>query len=289
MRIGNLDGRLILVTDRGAVDVASLSDGEFGPDPQQVFSRGEAFTGWAASLDTGAVHAQPFEPERLGAPVPRPGQLFAIGLNYRDHAAEAGFVLPEFPPVFTKFRSSITGPRGPVELAGETVDWEVELVVVLGRTARHVAEADAWSHVAGLAVGQDLSERTVQIAGPAPQFSLGKSFPGFTPMGPWLVTVDELIAADHDPDALDLGCSVNGEPVQKGTTADLIFSVPALIAALSSVLPLEPGDVIFTGTPAGVGAARNPRRFLRPGDQLVSTIPGIGELRQHFVAASKEA
>ena len=288
MRIGNLDDRLVLVTDRGAVDVATASDGEFGPDPQEVFPRWEAFTGWAASLDTATVPAEPFEPERLGAPVPRPGQLFAIGLNYRDHIAESGLAVPDSPPVFTKFRSSITGPSGPVVLAGETVDWEVELVVVIGRTARDVAEADAWSHVAGVTAGQDLSERTVQLTGPAPQFSLGKSFPGFTPMGPWLVTVDELVAAGLDPDALDLGCSVNGEPVQKGTTADLVFSVPALIAALSAVLPLEPGDVIFTGTPAGVGAARDPRRFLREGDRLVSTIAGIGDLHQHFVAASKE-
>jgi 2,4-didehydro-3-deoxy-L-rhamnonate hydrolase len=285
MRIGNLDGRLVLVTDRGGVDVAAVSGDEFGPDPQEVFSRWEPFVTWVAGLDLGAVPVRPFEPERLGAPAPRPGQLFAIGLNYRDHAAEAGFELPEFPPVFTKFRSSITGPRGPVVLAGETVDWEVELVVVLGRTARDVAAEDAWEYVAGVTVGQDISERTAQTAGPVPQFSLGKSFPGFTPMGPWLVTLDELRAAGLDPDALDLGCSVNGEPVQKGTTADLIFSVPALIATLSAVLPLEPGDVIFTGTPAGVGAARDPRRFLRPGDVLVSTIPGIGELRHHFVAA----
>ncbi|HWO68927.1 MAG TPA: fumarylacetoacetate hydrolase family protein [Umezawaea sp.] len=218
MRIGNLDSRLVLVTDRGAVDVATASEGEFGPDPQEVFPRWEAFTSWAATLDTTAVTAEPFEPERLGAPVPRPGQLFAIGLNYRDHAAESGIAVPDFPPVFTKFRGSITGPCGPVVLAGETVDWEVELVVVIGRTARDVAEADAWNHVAGVTVGQDLSERTVQLTGPAPQFSLGKSFPGFTPMGPWLVTVDELVAQGLDPDALDLGCSVNGEPVQKGTT-----------------------------------------------------------------------
>ncbi|MCS7478493.1 fumarylacetoacetate hydrolase family protein [Umezawaea endophytica] len=288
MRFGNLDSRLVLVTDRGAVDVATASEGEFGPDPQEVFPRWEAFTAWAAALDTATVPAEPFEPERLGAPVPRPGQLFAIGLNYRDHAAESGVTVPDSPPVFTKFRGSITGPCGPVVLAGETVDWEVELVVVIGRTARHVTEADAWSHVAGLTVGQDLSERTVQLTGPVPQFSLGKSYPGFTPMGPWLVTVDELVAAGLDPDALDLGCSVNGEPVQKGTTADLVFSVPALIAALSAVLPLEPGDVIFTGTPSGIGAARVPQWFLREGDRLVSTIAGIGELQQHFVAASKE-
>ena len=278
-------GRLVVVIDQGAVDVAVVSGGEFGPDPQEVFSRWDAFTRWVAGLDLGVVAAQPFEPERLGAPAPRPGQLFAIGLNYRDHAAEAGFALPEFPPVFTKFRSSITGPRGPIMLAGETVDWEVELVVVIARTARDVAAEDAWAYVAGVTIGQDISERTVQTAGPALQFSLGKSFPGFTPMGPWLVTVDELRAAGLNPDALDLGCSVNGEPVQQGSTADLIFSVPALIATLSAVLPLAPDDVIFTGTPAGVGAARDPSRFLRSGDVLASTISGVGELRHHFVAA----
>jgi 2,4-diketo-3-deoxy-L-fuconate hydrolase len=287
MRIGNLDGRLVLVTDGGAVDVASASGGEFGPDPQEVFARWDAFTRWAAAVATDT--AEPFEPERLGAPAPRPGQLFAIGLNYRDHAAESGIAVPDFPPVFTKFRGSITGPRGSVVLAGETVDWEVELVVILGRRARNVAVDDAWSYVAGVTVGQDISERTVQFVGPVPQFSLGKSFPDFTPMGPWLVTVDELIAAGLDPDALDLGCTVNGESVQEGSTADLIFSVPALIAKLSAVLPLEPGDVIFTGTPAGVGAARTPPRFLRAGDQLVTTIAGVGELRQHFIASPVNA
>ncbi|PRY44671.1 fumarylacetoacetate hydrolase family protein [Umezawaea tangerina] len=288
MRIGNLDSRLVLVTDRGAVDVATASGGEFGPDPQEVYVRWEAFVDWAAALDLDSAAAVPFDPERLGAPVPRPGQLFAIGMNYRDHAAEAGFDLPESPPVFTKFRGSITGPSGRVVLPGETVDWEVELVVVIGRTASRVSAEDAWSHVAGITAGQDLSERTTQLAGPAPQFSLGKSFPGFTPMGPWLVTLDELVVAGLDRDALDLGCSVNGESVQKGNTADLVFSVPELIARLSAVLPLEPGDVIFTGTPAGVGAARDPRWFLKPGDRLVSTIAGIGELDQQFVAASKE-
>lgn len=289
MRIGNLDGRLVLAAPGGVVDVAAASDGMYGPDPQEIFGRWDAFLAWAATVDLSNAPVQTFKPELLGAPVPQPGQLFAIGLNYRDHAAEAGLDVPEAPPVFTKFRTSITGPCGPVVLPGETVDWEAELVVVLGREARNVTEEKAWDYVAGLTVGQDLTERTVQIAGPAPQFSLGKSFPGFTPMGPWLVTIDELVSAGLDPDALRLECTVNGESVQSGTTADLIFSVPSLIARLSAVLPLEPGDVIFTGTPAGVGFARTPSRFLRPGDELVTEIPGIGELRQHFVAPPQES
>lgn len=285
MRIGSIAGRLVLFTEHGASDVADCSGGRFGPDPQLVYDRWDEFSSWVAGLDHQDVPARAFTVGELDAPVPRPGQIFAIGLNYRDHAAEAGLGLPDSPTVFTKFRSSITGPAGDVVLAGETVDWEAELVVVVGRRARHVPVERAWDHVAGLTVGQDLSERTVQRAGPAPQFSLGKSFPGFAPMGPWLVTVDELRSAGLDPDALDIGATVNGEPVQKGSTADLVFPVPALIAELSAVLELSPGDVIFTGTPAGVGAGRTPPRFLAPGDELRTTVAGVGELHHRFVAS----
>jgi 2,4-diketo-3-deoxy-L-fuconate hydrolase len=284
MRIGNLAGRLVLFADDGATDVAEVSNGRFGPDPQLVLEHWAEFRQWAAQLDP-QPQARPYDLDELQAPVPRPGQLFAIGLNYRDHAAEAGLGLPDSPTVFTKFRSSITGPTGEIVLAGDTVDWEAELVVVIGRTARNVPADQGWDHVAGLTVGQDLSERTVQRAGPAPQFSLGKSFPGFTPMGPWLVTVDEIRDAGLDPDALDVSTTVNGESVQKGTTADLVFSVPALVAELSAVLELSPGDVIFTGTPAGVGAARTPPRFLAAGDELHTSIAGLGELHHRFVAA----
>lgn len=185
------------------------------------------------------------------------------------------------PPVFTKFVTAISGPVTEVKLPeGGNTDWEVELVAVIGRRAEGVSEADAWSHVAGLAVGQDISERISQLAGPAPQFSLGKSHPGFAPIGPWLVTPDEF----DDPDDLELCCSINGEEMQKGRTRELIFSVPALIARLSATLPLLPGDVLFTGTPAGVGMGRDPKRFLAAGDELVSSIEGIGELRQTFLA-----
>ncbi|MGW2282738.1 fumarylacetoacetate hydrolase family protein [Streptomyces sp. NPDC001770] len=280
MRIANLAGRLALIADGRAVDVERVSGGLFSANPQDVYERWEEFLSWASVADLGEGDA--FHVSALGSPVPAPRQTLAIGLNYRDHAAESGFVAPEgLPPVFTKYVTSISGPVTEVTLPqnGHT-DWEVELVAVVGTRAHRVAEADAWSHVAGLAVGQDLSERVSQLAGPAPQFSLGKSFPGFSPIGPWLVTPDEF----DNPDDLELGCAINGEEVQKGRTRDLIFSVPALIAGLSAVLPLLPGDVIFTGTPAGVGLGRDPQRFLTAGDELVSTVEGIGELRQTFVA-----
>jgi 2,4-diketo-3-deoxy-L-fuconate hydrolase len=283
VRIANLSGRLVLVSANrtGAVDVEQASGGRFGPDPQAVYEQWDAFGSWASGADLSA--AQPFALEDLGAPAPAPRQVLAIGLNYSEHAAESGFTVPDAPTVmFTKWASCLTGPVTEVELpAGGNTDWEVELVAVIGKRAWRINEDQAWDHVAGLTVGQDLSERIIQLAGPAPQFSLGKSLPGFGPMGPWLVTVDEF----DNPDDIALGCAIDGETVQKGRTRDLVFSVPALVAKLSSRLPLLPGDVIFTGTPAGVGGGRKPPRFLQPGEELVSYVTGIGELRQRFVTA----
>jgi 2-keto-4-pentenoate hydratase/2-oxohepta-3-ene-1,7-dioic acid hydratase in catechol pathway len=279
VRVGNLDGRLVIIRGAGAIDVESASGGRFGSDPQAVFGRWAEFAAWAA--DAGEEAAQPFEPARLGPPAPAPRQAFGVGLNYHDHVQESGFTVPEQPSIFTKFPSCITGPCTEVVLPpGGHTDWEVELVAVVGAAARNVAAADAWGHVAGLTVGQDLSERIIQLSGPAPQFSLGKSFPGFAPTGPWLVTADEFA----DPDDIELGCSLNGEKVQQSRTSYLIISVPQLIVRLSAVLTLLPGDIIFTGTPAGVGMGRDPQRWLAPGDELVSYVEGIGELRQRFVA-----
>lgn len=283
MRIANLSGRLVLITPdgTGALDVEQASGGLFGSDPQAIYDRWEEFGSWAAGADLSAV--TPVQVESLGPPTPAPRQVLAIGLNYAEHAAESGFAVPYAPTVmFTKWASCLTGPVTDVVLPeGGHTDWEVELVVVIGKLARDVSEDDAWVHVAGLTVGQDISERITQSAGPSPQFSLGKSLPGFGPMGPWLVTPDEL----DDRDDLELGCSINGEQMQKGRTRDLIFSVPAMISKLSQKLPLLPGDVLFTGTPAGVGLGRDPQRFLAPGDELVSYITGIGELRQRFITS----
>jgi 2-keto-4-pentenoate hydratase/2-oxohepta-3-ene-1,7-dioic acid hydratase in catechol pathway len=277
VRIGNLDGRLVILTDAGAVDVERASDGRFGSDPQAVYGRWAEFAAWAGSADEAT--AQPCDLTRLGAPAPRPRQSFGIGLNYRDHADESGFGVPEYPSVFTKFPSCITGPFTDVALPpGGHTDWEVELVAVIGPEAWQAGEAEGWNHVAGLCVGQDLSERITQMASQPPQFSMGKSFPGFGPTGPWLVTPDEFA----NPDDLELGCAINGEEVQKSRTSHLIMSVPQLVAKLSAVARLLPGDIIFTGTPAGVGLGRSPQRWLAPGDELVSYIEGIGELRQRF-------
>jgi 2-keto-4-pentenoate hydratase/2-oxohepta-3-ene-1,7-dioic acid hydratase in catechol pathway len=280
VRIGNLDGRLVILTDNGAVDVARASAGRFESEPQAIYQRWAEFLGWAADASDSA--AELYELDLLRAPAPTPRQSFGIGLNYGDHAAESGFAAPERPSVFTKFPSCITGPFGDIVLpAGGHTDWEVELVVVIGAAARGVAEADAWGNVAGLTVGQDISERITQLSGTPPQFSMGKSFPRFGPTGPWLVTLDEFV----NPGDLELVCAINGEEVQKSRTSHMLISVPQLIARMSAVLPLLPGDMIFTGTPAGVGMGRDPQRWLAPGDELVSYIEGIGEMRHRFVAA----
>jgi 2-keto-4-pentenoate hydratase/2-oxohepta-3-ene-1,7-dioic acid hydratase in catechol pathway len=279
MKVGNLDGRLVLIGEAGGyVDVADSSLGRFGSDPSAVYEHWDEFLEWSGAVDVSA--AKTLDPALLGAPVPAPRQIFAIGLNYGDHAAESGFAVPKQPTVFTKFVSCLAGPETDVLLPkdGHT-DWEVELVAVIGRTGTNIAESDAWSHVAGLTVGQDISERKAQTAGPAPQFSLGKSFPNFGPTGPWVVPVGEF----SDPDDLELGCSINGTEMQRGRTKDLVFTVPALVSKLSQIVRLYPGDLIFTGTPAGVGLGRSPQVWLQEGDELVSWVEGIGEIRQTFV------
>jgi 2-keto-4-pentenoate hydratase/2-oxohepta-3-ene-1,7-dioic acid hydratase in catechol pathway len=274
MKLANLDGRATLVLDdKTGVDVATATGGDLGPGLLDCYERWDDVLAAAISGQTTVI-----EESALGPPSPNPRQVFGIGLNYAAHAAESGAQVPSMPATFTKFPTCLTGPYAEVSLPSAIVDWEVELVVIIGRRAERVAESDGWAHVAGLTVGQDLSERQVQMAAGA-QFSLGKSFPGFGPTGPWLVTPDEL---DH-PDDLALGCSIDGEVVQDARTDDLVYGVPRLVAELSAILPLLPGDVIFTGTPAGVGMGRKPPRFLKDGEVLESWIEGIGTIRNRMV------
>src|SRR3954449_11010276 len=207
MLVANLDSRLTLVRDGLALDVEHASAGRFGSGPQAIYERWDEFAAWDAPSG-----GEPYDAACLGPPVPRPRQVFALGLNYALHAREAGLELPPMPLTFTKFPSCIAGPDAVVEVPSDKLDWEVELVAVIGRRAWRAT--DGWAHVAGLTVGQDLSARDVQMTGSPPQFSLGKSFPGFGPTGPWVVTPDEL----RDPDDLAIGCTVNGEPVQSDRT-----------------------------------------------------------------------
>jgi 2-keto-4-pentenoate hydratase/2-oxohepta-3-ene-1,7-dioic acid hydratase in catechol pathway len=277
VKVANLAGRAALISpDRRALDIAAASGGRFSDDPQRLFDDWSAFLDWAATADM--TSATSYNDRDLGAPVPRPRQIFAIGINYTEHAAEAGYPPSSMPVTFTKFPTCLTGPFVEVTLPTATVDWEVELVAVIARDARAVSRDDAWSYVAGLMVGQDLSERTSQLAGAKPQFSLAKSFRDFGPTGPWLVTPDVLT----DKNDLAISCALSGQVMQESRTSLLVYDIPELITRLSGVCSLNPGDLIFTGTPAGVGNARTPRRFLRPGDELVSSIEGLGEMRQTF-------
>jgi len=230
-----------------------------------------------AALDPASLPVVP-EGTRLGPPLANPGNLLCIGLNYRDHAAESGMALPAEPIVFSKHTSALAGPDDDVPLprGSRRLDWEVELAVVIGREAYEVREADALSHVAGYTVCNDVSERAFQLERGG-QWIKGKSSPGFCPLGPVLVTADEV----PDPPALRLWLSVNGQTMQDGSTADMVFPVAQIIATLSTFMRLLPGDVIATGTPAGVGMGRD--RYLTRGDVMELGIDGIGRQRQAVV------
>jgi len=280
LRFANLRGRAVLLSSTGATDVARASGDRFGSDPMEVLADWDDFAEWAGEI-TEATATIPYVERDLRPPVPRPSKVFGIGMNYRDHAAEAKLDIPASPVVFTKFPSCISGPFSEVELYSDRVDWEVELVVVIGRRGRRIAEADALAHVAGYTVGQDVSDRRMQFADKPPQFSMGKSLDGYGPTGPALVSLD----AFANPNDLALTCDVAGERMQSGRTGDMIFPVPALVAYLSKWCTLEPGDLIFTGTPAGVGSTRDPRRYLAAGEEIVSTIEGVGTMRNRCVAA----
>lgn len=217
---------------------------------------------------------------RLLAPVPRPPKLICVGLNYRDHAAETKLEIPKEPTIFTKFSNIVIGPGAPIVLPKNSrkPDYEAEFMFVIGTGGRHIAAEDWKRHVFGYTIFNDVTARDFQFA--STQWVIGKSFDTFAPMGPWIVSADEIA----DPHSLDISLSIGGEVLQHSNTRELIFKTPELIAYLSSVVTLEPGDVVATGTPSGVGFARKPPRWLKPGEEVVVKIKGIGELSNPVIA-----
>jgi 2-keto-4-pentenoate hydratase/2-oxohepta-3-ene-1,7-dioic acid hydratase in catechol pathway len=222
----------------------------------------------------------PLSSVRLRAPIPQPRKLICVGLNYRDHAEETGAEIPDVPTIFNKFATAVIGPGDPIILptVSKSPDYEAEFAFVIGKGGRRIS-SDSWrDHVIGYTIVNDVSARDYQRA--TTQWLMGKTFDTFAPLGPWIVTADEI----NDPHALDVSMTINGEVLQSSNTSNLIFKIPELISYLSSVFTLQPGDIVSTGTPAGVGAARKPPRFLRPGDECVVKVSGIGELRNPVIA-----
>ena len=281
IRLANARGRAALIVGEHIADVAQASGDRFSADPMAALAQWDTFATWAAGVGAGAATG-PLQVDELGPTVPRPTKVFAIGLNYKGHAQESGLPLPAKPMVFTKFPNCLAGPRADVVLSSDYVDWEVELVVVLGRRGTKIAEAHAFDYIAGYCVGQDISDRRLQFSDQPPQFCMGKSLDTFGPIGPALLSID----AFADPNDLRLTCDVAEERMQDARTADMVFGVPQLVAYLSSLCTLEAGDILFTGTPAGVGSVRTPRRYLKAGEQIISTIEDIGTLANRCVAAA---
>jgi len=264
------EDRVIPIRGAGFSSVLEVIEG--GADAQDRVRRWVGGPPSSHALDLAGI--------AFAAPIPRPPKLICIGLNYRDHAAEAKLAIPEVPTMFAKFPTSVIGPGHPIVLPRNSTkpDYEAEFAVVIGRRGRHVAEEHWRDYVFGYTIVNDVSARDFQMA--TSQWMIGKTFDTFAPIGPAIVTADEIA----DPHDLGISLAINGETLQDSNTGNLIFKLPQLIAYLSSVFTLEPGDIIATGTPAGVGFARKPPRWLKPGDEVRIQIEGLGELFNPVVA-----
>ena len=264
-----------LIIGLGAAGFGSILDVLGGGEKAEA-----AVAAWLLAPPHNAIHSR--EAVNLMAPVPRPPKLICVGLNYRDHAEESNMAIPERPTIFSKFSHCVIGPGDPIVLPKNSAqpDYEAEFAFVIGKGGRHIP-ADKWrEHIFGYTNLHDVSARDFQLA--TTQWLMGKTFDTFAPMGPWLVTAGEIA----DPHNLNIRLTINGETLQDSNTRHLIFGIPELIAYLSSVFTLEPGDVVSTGTPAGVGFARKPPRWLRPGDEVVVEVEGLGQLRNPVIAES---
>lgn len=277
------DGRTRLgaLRGEGVVDFGSAAS-QLPDDMLALLAAGDEALAQARAALAASDPAKdlPVSAVTLLAPIPRPGKIICIGLNYRDHAAESNMAIPEYPTVFGKYANTIIGPGQAIQLPRLTnqVDYEAELAFIIGKPARHVPEAEALDYIAGYAPFNDVSARDYQMR--TSQWTMGKTFDTFGPLGPALVTADEV----PDPGALDISLTLDGEVLQQSNTRHLIFSIPFLLAYLSGVMTLEPGDIVSTGTPAGVGFARKPPRYMRAGETVSVTISGLGTLTNPVVA-----
>ena len=271
-KLANIEGRAALVDGENYYDLETISNGKFNNDTSNALTNlvglSELSEDLPKSEPTGLLHDV-----KIDAPISAPKNCYAVGLNYRNHAEEAGMDIPSVPMVFTKHTTCLVGPNSTIEMRSDHVDYEAELVVVIGRPGKDILKDNAWNHVAGLCVGQDISDRTVQFSSKPPQFNLGKSFDTFGPIGPYLVSPDSL----QNKESLQIECKVNQEVRQKDNTNDLIFDIPSIISYLSEIVTLNTGDVIFTGTPGGVGVMEG--KFLKDGDVLRTSIEGLGTLK----------
>jgi 2,4-didehydro-3-deoxy-L-rhamnonate hydrolase len=286
MRFAHIQGRgSIIVTDTSGtdrvIDIERAGNGSFSADPAVYvdLDNHAALAALAASVTVDDLPV--LDMATLGAPVPRPPKGLGVGLNYRTHAQESGRELPTEPHLFGKTNNCVTGPFDDIVApAGRhEIDYEAEVVIVFGRTCKNATLENAWDHIAGVMAGQDISDRGEQFRPPIKQFTIAKSYDTFGPTGPWMVTPDEL----PDRDALDLTGIVSGEVMQQANTSDLIFPIPALVVWLTQYMTFGPGDLVWTGTPGGVGEARNPQRFLHEGDVVETIVSGVGTIRNRVV------
>ena len=278
-KLANIKGRAALLNEESFYDLEKISEGNLSHDTTDALFHLEELDELNNKLNdleaTGKISEAEFD-----APVSFPKNCYAIGLNYRNHAEEANMTIPEVPMVFTKHTSCLVGATADVEMRSNYVDYEAELVVVIGLSGKDISKDQAWNHVAGLCVGQDISDRPAQFASTPPMFNLGKSFDTFGPVGPALVSPDSL----PNKESLVIECKVNDEIRQNDNTDDLIFDVPTIISYLSEIVTLNTGDVIFTGTPGGVGVSQG--KFLKDGDIITTSIEGLGTLTNKCVRVS---
>ena len=272
----NINGRSALVQGDAFFDLATIANGAVSPNPMEAIQNSALLHQYAAQLGD-------YEPSGIianadvCAPIPHPRNSYGVGLNYQLHVEEAASKTPSTPMVFTKFPSCISGPTDDVIMRSDECDYEGELLVVIGKDGKNIAKKEAWSHILGLSVGQDFSDRGVQYKDQPAQFNLGKSFDTFGPTGPYLVSTDSFT----DPGDLEIRTTVNGEVRQSDRTSNMIFDIPTLVSYISSITALAVGDIIFSGTPEGVGFRNG--SFLKDGDIVETTIEGIGTMRNRCV------